>query len=374
MYLDYNLKVLLWCIFIGCIISLAYIGATTTVKEGLEGNGDDDSSCACFDKCEPGTHKTSPDIPVPHPSKCCKPNPTCDSIGECPTGRQFKPNYKELTCEGENCKQNECCEPIPQENCLNFTCEENASRVSNYKDVVCVGDACTDKECCIPNPFPTCFGNNVKCPDNFYPKKDFQEITCADYECKTNECCLANPTCGKFECAEGSYLTSPTIICEGGKCSQSKCCTPNPKCSTFQCEKGYIQKPNADSTACSSKQCNNCECCVPMPPSPCPPPSPPTSPTDVNVYYPGMTVVAFNEEGKQKGNGSDNNPSPYAYWATPQHPNAISQTPNMFASPPTGFLPLGGEVYDQDPFSSNSPPCTNTHFGPTIMDPTFIRG
>ena len=48
MYTDYDLQVLLWCIFIGGIISLAYIGMATTVKEGLEGNSTCNATCACL--------------------------------------------------------------------------------------------------------------------------------------------------------------------------------------------------------------------------------------------------------------------------------------------------------------------------------------
>ena len=151
MYTDYDLQVLLWCIFIGGIISLAYIGMATTVKEGLEGNSTCNATCACFDKCEPGMYKLPSNTPCTGSSctvnDCCKPNPTCETIKACPSGRQFKPNYKQLLCEGEHCKQNECCDPIPQPNCLNFTCQQNAALAPNYKDVVCAGDACTDNEC-----------------------------------------------------------------------------------------------------------------------------------------------------------------------------------------------------------------------------------
>lgn len=378
MYIDYHLKLLLWCIFIFGIIGLAYVGAATTVKEGLEDQSTCNATCACFDKCGPGTYKLPSNTPCTGSSctasDCCKPNPTCETIKACPSGRQFKSNYKQLQCEGEHCEENECCDPIPQPNCLNFTCQQNAALAPNYKEVVCAGDACTDTECCLPNPFPTCFGNNVKCPKNYYAKKDFQELQCSNYECETDECCLPNPTCGKFDCAEGSYLKSPSTICQGPECTQSECCTPNPKCSTFQCGEGYEQKQNAASITCHDKQCVDCECCTPITPKPahCPTPNP-SPPTDINVYYPGLTVVEFNENGKQKGNGGGNKPSPYHYWATPQRTAGVPQTTNMFAPPPTGYVPLGGEVYNQDPFLNSSSSCTNTHFGPTIMDPTFIR-
>ena len=87
-----------------------------------------------------------------------------------------------------------------------------------------------------------------------------------------------------------------------------------------------------------------------------------------------MTVMEFNNDKKQKRQKEQQYlHNPYDYWATPRHPPAVSQTTNMFSTPPTAFLPLGGEVYNNNPFLSTSPPCTNTHFGPTIMDPTFIQ-
>jgi len=83
-----------------------------------------------------------------------------------------------------------------------------------------------------------------------------------------------------------------------------------------------------------------------------------------------MTVIEFNDNRKQKEQQYLQNP--YDYWATPRHPPAVSQTTNMFSTPPTTSLPLGGGVYNT-PLLSSSPTCTNTHFGPTIMDPTFIQ-
>ena len=136
MYLDYNLKVLLWCTFIFLIIGLAYIGGTSIVKEGFEANPTCNATCACFDKCGPGTYKLPLGTPCKGPSctpkDCCRPNPTCMTIKGCPTGRQFKPNHKKIPCDGERCKQNECCDPIPQPNCLNFTCQQNATLAPNY--------------------------------------------------------------------------------------------------------------------------------------------------------------------------------------------------------------------------------------------------
>ena len=128
MYLDYHLKVLLWSIFIFGIIGLAYVGAATTVKEGLEDQSTCNATCACFDKCGPGTYKLPSNTPCTGSSctasDCCKPNPTCETIKACPSGRQFKSNYKHIFLDLNIVNQIDKI-PYKKEKKLNIKLNEN---------------------------------------------------------------------------------------------------------------------------------------------------------------------------------------------------------------------------------------------------------
>ena len=63
-------------------------------------------------KCAKGYHLDS--------NNACAPNPFCTSVKLCSSGRQFKPNYQAIVCEGATCQDGECCDPIPQPTCSGF--------------------------------------------------------------------------------------------------------------------------------------------------------------------------------------------------------------------------------------------------------------
>ena len=298
-------------------------------------------SCINFTGCGAGTYLTDNLSACSGTSctaaECCLPNPTCDSIKSCPSGRQFKSNYEQINCKGKSCEDTECCDPASQPTCTAFPCPINFSLQKNAEDIDCGGEACTDSECCVASPLPTCFGNKITCPANYFLSKDAQNIQCSDYTCTVNECCSLNPTCGSIQCKTGYTTKSTSTVCKGSVCTQSECCTPNPSCLNFACDDGFSLQSNPDKIICNSAKCKNSDCCLPDTP-PCPPSG-------------RETIIIFNQNKDDIENGaSDSNAnsdiyqySDYDNWTSPQQ--AISyQTNNMFSEVP----PATG-----DPFSFN---------------------
>lgn len=319
----FNYQLLLTLIVIGCIGYLVVYGSSsTTIKEGL-GPGESPPSCA--------------------------------SLGSCPSGRQYKSNYKNITCKTSTCEDSECCDPIPQPTCTSFTCPKNSTLKEKPRSITCVGKSCTDNDCCTPNQKPTCFGDNMKCPTNFYLKSNGQQIQCANYTCTTDECCSSNPTCSTIQCGPKFHPKPPSTICATSTCESKECCTPNPICLTYTCPAGMKQKPNASSITCTGETCAAPECCSVIPSQP---PTPPPSPPPSNIYFPNSNFISFNNEGYEEhssplDSNEDSFPSSYSNyngWTSPRE-SSLSRTNNMFAAtnlpPPIGIASFNNRSYNQ---------------------------
>ena len=294
-------------------------------------------------KCGPGFHLVG---------DSCQPNPQCSSY-TCPSGRQYKSNYKEIDCQTATCQDTECCDPIPQPTCDSFTCPKNSTLKKNTGVITCAGKSCTDNDCCTQNQKPTCFGDNMKCPTNFYLKSNGQKIQCANYTCTTDECCSPNPTCSTIQCAPKFHLKDASTICSSSTCESTECCNPNPVCLTYACPSSMKQKSNASNITCTGATCTTPECCSTTPP-------PPTNITDdvKNVYFPNSNFISFHNEGP------DNQPFPfdpnedsyphsysnYNDWTSPQS-TTLSRTTNMFSDtklpPPVGIASFNNRSFNQ---------------------------
>ena len=141
------------------------VANTCTCSNGTPATGaacttNNAAKCA---KCATGFHAVG---------DSCVANPQCSSY-TCPSGRQYKPNYKQIGCQTATCQDSECCDPIPQPTCTSFTCPKNSTLNKNPSSITCAGKSCIDADCCTPNPKPTCFGDNMKCPTNFYLKRQW---------------------------------------------------------------------------------------------------------------------------------------------------------------------------------------------------------
>jgi len=287
----------------------------------------------------------------------CSPNALCSSINACPPGRQFKQNYNKIRCGGGTCKDAECCDPIPQPTCIDFSCPTYSSIIKNAKGKICAGKACTDDECCTQNPKPTCYGDDIKCPPDYYLKSNAQKIQCSDYTCQSSECCSPNPTCDTMQCAPGFTGKGASTICKGATCSNTECCTQNSSCSSFACPPDYISNPHPAQAGCIAPQCTINECCILQPPKP-PPPHKSTiinEEEDINIYFPGATFITFdgekNTNNKQDPNSDIYNYSKYDNWTTPYQTKSY-QTNNMFSTIPvktaaTGISAFNTTSYNQ---------------------------
>ena len=330
------------------LLIIGYLAVKRTLTtENLTCN----ATCDSFNDCGLGRHRKAPYTECAGSKctaeECCTPNPTCKSMESCPSGRTFKPNYKNLGCTGAVCQDSECCDPIGQPTCKAFPCPTHATIRQDIDDITCAGKSCTDNECCSENPKPTCYGDNIKCPTNYYLQSNAQKIQCADYTCTTAECCSPNPTCSSVQCGTGYYPKDPSTICKGSVCEQPECCNPNPTCSSFSCKEGDVKKGNANSITCLGETCTNVECCD------CGS-STPSASVDIeddltNIYFPGATFITFdgekNTNNKQDSNSDIYNYSHYDNWTTPYQTKSY-QTNNMFSTIPVKTAPTGISAFN----------------------------
>ena len=400
-----NYQVLLILVVSACIGYLVVYGSSSTsIKEGLSkknkckcphgtaATGDacgENNALKCIDcddgfnlnsvrkciknicTCPHGTPVAGTDCVTNNSVKCakcstgfnlvngiCQANQKCSSY-TCPTGRQYKSNYKNIHCKTPTCEDSECCDPIPQPSCTSFPCPQNSTLNKFPGSILCAGQSCTDADCCTANKKPTCFGDNMKCPPNFYLKSNGQEIQCANYNCTTDECCSANPTCSSIEC-DPKYNAKPaSTICKGSTCTQTECCVTKPNCLAYVCPDGMKRNANATSIACTGDKCLPQECCslIPSPP-PTRPPSGPQLPDPTNIYFPNANFIAFNnggegEESAPLDNNEDSYPHSYSNyngWTTPKE-TPLSRTNNMFSDtnlpPPVGIASFNNRSYNQ---------------------------
>jgi len=253
-------------------------------------------------------------------SACCTPNPTCSSLGSCPTYSNM-PNSS-LVCQGPVCDNTvggECCKSNP--NCSADVCDLNTQvftgegtqcvgasctpgecckprarcdegvqcnpnlydKVNNYNSKYCEGVVCELTECCVPDP--TC--NAYKCPKYYSDKPNKSSIKCGQGDaCVTEQCCDLNPTCASYFSGIGGQIKGlahggcPThehlnknaaeIRCLEPNCTTGECCIFDPKCSSFKCAENnfyhtYAHVPNADNIYCNNDQCTEEQCCVATP-------------------------------------------------------------------------------------------------------------
>ena len=266
----------------------------------------------------------------------CVENPYCQTLGSCGTGRQWKPSYQSIQCTHTPCKNETCCDPIPQTTCTGFKCPPNQSNTGRVGP--CNSTNCTDGECCVPNPKPTCFGFGWKsdqCPEGYYPRSDLQSSTCEDYTCHPSDCCIEKGSCANFQCDDG-FSRKSGGTCQSDQCQKGECCQPNQQCASFQCPTGYITKTHLP-PSCINGTCTTGECCSPQPPAP---PTPPPREEETNVFFPGATFITFENDGGSEDPSERSSTyeessrySEYDSWTSPLE--AINfQTNNMFSEIP----------------------------------------
>ena len=135
-----------------------------------------------------------------------------------------------------------------------------------------------------------------------------------------------------MKCPAGFSSKGSSRVCKGAKCTNKECCHANPQCDTFTCTPGFVQKRTAGMITCTGSTCNNTECCDPIPKKSCC-----NGTSNINVHYPGMTVITFDDRGKEKQNKKNNvNSDIYQYseydsWSSPQQ-SIDYRTSNMFSA------------------------------------------
>jgi len=89
---------------------------------------------------------------------------------------------------------------------------------------------------------------------------------------------------------------------------------------------------------------------------------------EINIYYPGMTIISFNDTVKKNANADIYQSADYNSWVTPKLA-ADPRTNNMFSAANTPSGVFVGPVQRSDPFATSAPPNSHTQFGPLTFDP-----
>ena len=213
------------------------------------------------------------------PNQCICPHGTaagiCDTDGEI-NCTQCNPNYHLV---GKTCVPNQCTCPYGTAATICDTDGEIKCTKCNPTYHL-VGNTCVPNKCdCLHGiPSTTC-GNNgetkcTQCDEGYYLQANI---------CVPDIPCNCPHGTGALDCTQVG--TTKCIQCDEGYYLQGNICKPNQTCSTFHCPSGYAT--STSSIPCKGKSCLSAECCTRLPP----PPPPTQEESDINVYYPNMTIV-----------------------------------------------------------------------------------
>eukprot|EP00123_Amoebidium_parasiticum_P018256 comp24150_c1_seq3/m.43960 comp24150_c1_seq3/g.43960 ORF comp24150_c1_seq3/g.43960 comp24150_c1_seq3/m.43960 type:complete len:1043 (-) comp24150_c1_seq3:191-3319(-) len=205
--------------------------------------------------------------------ECPAAGPTCVNVQfECPGGSVRRPEYSIAPCPDGICTEATCCMSPPK--CSDkTTCPHSRPKLANFDQITCTGDSCTLDECC---EGATCASSGIFCDPSVSPGAypDFFTAKCfGGPACQQKDCCLPAQTCSHFQgsCMPGTvYTPDPqTRICtnQAEGCSMYECCVIAPNCGAqggvcaLAGGGSMVLKENAGSIICTTATCSVGECC-----------------------------------------------------------------------------------------------------------------